>query len=73
MAHPSADPDRHTPLRGDIHNPIDTYLPEITTPKPTTPRDSYKPSPIEWTSLQNVERILAGRSSIESTRRDTNR
>lgn len=40
MAHPSADPDRHTPHRGDIHNPIDTYLPEITTPKPTTPRDS---------------------------------
>ena len=42
MAHPSADTDRHTPLTGDIHNPIDTYLPEITTPKPTTPRDSYQ-------------------------------
>ena len=40
MAHPNADTDRHTPLTGDIHNPIDTYLPEITTPKPTTPRDS---------------------------------
>ena len=29
-----ADPERHTPLRGDIHNRVDIHLPEIT---PTAP------------------------------------
>ena len=40
MAHPSVDADAYKPICGDIHNPADTYLPEITTPNPTTPRDS---------------------------------
>jgi hypothetical protein len=40
MAHPGADDGCYKPICGDIHNPADTYLPEITTPNPTTPRDS---------------------------------
>jgi hypothetical protein len=45
MAHPGADDGCYKPICGDIHNPADTYLPEITTPNPTTPRDSDRPTP----------------------------
>jgi hypothetical protein len=41
MAHPDADGDRYKPICGDIHSPVDTNLPGITTPNPTTSRDSY--------------------------------
>jgi len=40
MAHPAVDADRYRPPRAEIHSPDDIYLPEITTPNPTSPRDA---------------------------------